>query len=103
MYVANPESGSVHNFGFAVDLSIVDGNGNELDMGTPYDTFNDLAQPQLEEKFFNAGKLSAQQIENRLLLRTAMEKAGFIQLPFEWWHFDALPKAEVKEKFKIIE
>lgn len=103
MYVANPQNGSVHNFGFAVDLSIVDGTGKELDMGTEFDSFNSFAQPQLEEQFIKESKLTEKQIRNRRLLRRVMEEAGFIQLPFEWWHYDALPKSEVKEKFKIIE
>jgi D-alanyl-D-alanine dipeptidase len=102
-YVANPKGGSIHNFGFAVDLSIVDGQGKELDMGTPYDDFTPLAEPQLEEKFLAAGKLTPSQLENRRLLRTVMQNAGFYVLSVEWWHFDALPKAEVRTKYKIVE
>lgn len=102
-YVANPKGGSIHNYGFALDISIVDESGKELDMGTPYDDFSELAQPRFEEKFLQSGKLNAQQIKNRRLLRKVMEDAGFIQLPLEWWHFDALPKAEVKTKFRIVE
>ena len=102
-YVANPKGGSIHNYGFALDISIVDESGKELDMGTPYDDFTELAQPRFEEKFLQLGKLNAQQIKNRRLLRKVMEDAGFIQLPLEWWHFDALPKAEVRTKFRIVE
>lgn len=102
-YVANPQSGSIHNYGFAVDLSIVDESGKELDMGTAFDDFSALAQPAQEEKFLESGKLTQQQLKNRRLLRKAMEDAGFIQLPLEWWHFDALPKAEVKKNYSIIE
>lgn len=102
-YVANPKGGSIHNYGFALDISIVDESGKELDMGTPYDDFTELAQPRFEEKFLQLGKLNAQQIINRRLLRKVMEDAGFIQLPLEWWHFDALPKAEVRTKFRIVE
>jgi D-alanyl-D-alanine dipeptidase len=102
-YVANPQSGSIHNYGFAVDLSIVDETGRELDMGTAFDDFTALAQPAQEEKFLESGKLTQQQLQNRHLLRKAMAAAGFIQLPLEWWHFDALPKAEVKKNYSIIE
>lgn len=102
-YVANPKGGSIHNFGFAVDLSVLDESGKELDMGTAFDDFSSLAQPQLEGKFLNQGKLTKFQIANRKLLRKVMESVGFIQLPLEWWHFDALPKAEVKIKYKIVE
>lgn len=102
-YVANPKGGSIHNFGFAVDLSIVDGKGKELDMGTPFDDFTDLAQPRLEKKYVSLGKLTQQQLQNRLLLRKVMQDAGFIQLPIEWWHFDALSRVEVKKNYSIVE
>ena len=102
-YVANPKRGSIHNYGFAVDLTLQDAQGNEVDMGTPFDHFGKLAQPTLEKKFLKQGKLTQQQVKNRRLLRQVMENAGFIQLPLEWWHFDALPKKQVKSKYKIIE
>lgn len=102
-YVANPKGGSIHNFGFALDITVLDEQGKELDMGTPYDDFTALSQPQLETKYLKEGRLTEVQIRNRRVLRTAMEDAGFIQLPVEWWHFDALPKAEVKARYKIVE
>lgn len=102
-YVANPQSGSIHNFGFALDLSILDETGKELDMGTPFDDFTTLAQPAQEEQFLESGRLTQQQLQNRRLLRKVMEDAGFIQLPLEWWHFDALPKIEVKKNYSIVE
>jgi D-alanyl-D-alanine dipeptidase len=102
-YVANPQHGSIHNFGFAVDVSILDENGKALDMGTPFDDFTALAQPRLEQAFLKAGKLTRQQLDNRLLLRKVMEDAGFIQLPVEWWHYDALPREKVMSEFEIVE
>lgn len=102
-YVANPQSGSIHNFGFALDLTILDASGNELDMGTAFDDFTPLAQPRLENGFLKEGKINSQQLQNRLLLRKVMEDAGFIQLPIEWWHFDALPKSEVRKSNSIVE
>lgn len=102
-YVANPAGGSIHNFGFAVDISVLDENGKELDMGTPYDDFTPLSQPQREEQYLKEGKLTEAQIRNRRILRKAMEEAGFIQLPVEWWHYDALPKSEVRSRYKIVE
>lgn len=102
-YLANPIGGSIHNFGFAVDLSVLDEAGKELDMGTAFDDFTELSQPRLEERFLKEGVLTKKQINNRRLLRKVMEEAGFIQLPLEWWHFDALPKYEVKSKYRIIE
>jgi len=102
-FVANPETGSMHNHGAAVDLSLVDEAGRELDMGTPFDYFGDLSQPRWEEKFLEEGKLAAAQVANRRLLRTVMSEAGFLPISNEWWHFDAFPKDEVRRRFKIIE
>jgi D-alanyl-D-alanine dipeptidase len=102
-YIANPDNGSLHNFGFAVDLSVTDKNGRELDMGAGYDDFRPISQPKMEAHFLEQGLLTQEQLQNRLILRGAMEAAGFIQLQHEWWHYDAMTKAEVREKFKIVE
>lgn len=102
-YVADPKTGSMHNYGFAVDLSVLDNKGNELDMGTPFDEFSELSQPQLESQFLKEGKITQKHVDNRMILRDVMTKAGFIQLPHEWWHYDALPKSDVKTLYKIVE
>lgn len=102
-YIAHPESGSIHNYGLAIDLTISDSEGNELDMGTGYDDFRELAHIDKEEELVSEGKLTAKQVENRLLLRKVMTNAGFLTLRTEWWHFDALPRAQVLEKYVIIE
>ncbi|MBK8574244.1 MAG: M15 family metallopeptidase [Elusimicrobia bacterium] len=103
IYVADPKKGSVHNYGFAVDVSLRDEKGTEIDMGTPFDSFEPLAQPKKEDMFLHQGKLTSAQIFHRHLLRDVMETAGFRQLPLEWWHFDALPKEEVKARYSIVE
>jgi D-alanyl-D-alanine dipeptidase len=102
-YVADPKKGSIHNYGLAVDLSIVDEKGHELDMGTGFDSFTPLAEPQLEAEKLKSGELSQAQLENRLILRRSMEAAGFTVLPEEWWHFDALPADLVRKQFTIVE
>lgn len=102
-YIAKPEPGSLHNFGFAVDLSILDPDGHELDMGAGYDDFRPIAQPQLEPQFVASGDLTGEHIQNRMILRRVMEDSGYAQLAHEWWHFDALPKSIVKEKYQIVE
>jgi D-alanyl-D-alanine dipeptidase len=102
-FVGNPAIGSIHNFGFAMDLSLIDENNNEVDMGTPFDSFSDKAQPKHEEKFIKSGELSQTQADSRRVLKDAMEGAGFKQIATEWWHFDAKPPAEVRAKYKIIE
>jgi zinc D-Ala-D-Ala dipeptidase len=103
IYVANPDRGSIHNFGLAVDLTLADENGRELDMGTPFDSFEELAQPRHEDKFFSEGLLNAQQLANRRLLRAAMTEAGFITIPHEWWHFNSCDFAEATSKYQIVE
>lgn len=102
-YVASPRSGSIHNFGAAVDLTIADEYGIELDMGTPYDFFGELAQPRHEQRFFDSGELTKEQIDNRALLRKVMKHAGFRGILSEWWHFNAFPKEVTRKKYKIIE
>ncbi|NQV50267.1 MAG: M15 family metallopeptidase [Candidatus Marinimicrobia bacterium] len=102
-YVADPDRGSVHNFGSAVDLTIATSNGVPLDMGTPFDFFGDLAQPRYEQKFLSEKKLSQAQIDNRLLLRDVMTQAGFLPISIEWWHFNAVPVKLARTKYKIIE
>ncbi len=96
-YVAHPDRGSVHNYGFAIDLTIVDESKEELDMGTEFDFFGDLAEPRHEPQHLADGSLSQTQHQNRLLLRKVMTHAGFHQLSTEWWHFNARPIHELKE------
>ena len=54
-------------------------------------------------KFLAENKLSLKHIENRNLLRACMETVGFKQFTTEWWHFNALPFAEIRTQFKIVE
>ncbi|WP_345256312.1 M15 family metallopeptidase [Flaviaesturariibacter amylovorans] len=79
-YVANPKKGSGHNRGLAVDLTLVDSRGQELDLGTRFDNFTDTAHSNFKE-------LPPDVLANRKKLRTAMEAAGFTVLATEWWHF----------------
>ena len=102
-YVSNPKNGSLHNYGAAVDITVAKKNGVALDMGTPYDFFGEAAEPQLESILLANGTLTAIQIQNRKILREVMVKAGFIQLPTEWWHYNACPREDAKIKYKILE
>jgi D-alanyl-D-alanine dipeptidase len=82
-YVADPRTGSNHNRGAAVDLSLADAAGAEVEMPTPYDSFEPRAHA-------NARKgVSAAARRHRAILREAMERAGFTVNPKEWWHYDA--------------
>jgi D-alanyl-D-alanine dipeptidase len=81
-YVARPEKGSRHNRGAAVDLTLVDKQGRELPMPTPFDAFDERAHRDYD-------KLPPEVLKNRALLESAMVKRGFVPLATEWWHFDA--------------
>ncbi len=81
-FVANPEKGSKHNRGCAVDLSIYDlKTGELLEMPSDFDNFTEKASPD-----YKGG--TTQQRENRDLLRRLMEDEGFTVNSNEWWHFD---------------
>lgn len=101
-YFSDPAKGSLHSYGFAIDLGLLDARGVELDMGTPFDDLTPLAEPKRENEFLSNGQLSQLQWKNRQILRVVMEQAGFSQLPHEWWHYDALPGAEVRARFQRL-
>lgn len=102
-FVADPAKGSIHNFGCAVDLTIADGRGKALDMGTIFDFFGQEAEPRREAAMLKAGKLTPQQVENRKLLRRVMKKAGFTSIETEWWHYNAMSREKAKAKYGFIE
>jgi D-alanyl-D-alanine dipeptidase len=103
-YVKNPEKGGgMHNFGAAVDLSLVDGTGQPLPMGTPFDYFGYEANTDKEAALVAAGRITPRELENRLLLRKIMTGAGFRTVKSEWWHFNACSLEEAQRKYRIIE
>jgi zinc D-Ala-D-Ala dipeptidase len=79
-FLAHPERGSPHSRGVAVDLTLIDNNGDELDMGTAFDAFTPLS-------YHGAAGLSADATRNRLLLLGLMTSAGFDFYRNEWWHY----------------
>jgi D-alanyl-D-alanine dipeptidase len=102
-FVADPNEGSIHNYGCAVDLTIFDQTTKKpLDMGTPFDYFGYEAYPRLEIQMLNNGKLDSNQIKNRHLLRGIMETAGFEHITSEWWHFNFYSRERAKSKYKIV-
>lgn len=103
-YVSNPKNGGgLHNYGAAVDLTIVDSDGVPLPMGSPFDYFGDEARPDKEEKLISQGKITRVYLRNRLLLRKVMTEAGFRVLPSEWWHFNLLSRKEARRTLQVIE
>lgn len=93
-YAANPATGSGHNRGIAVDLTLVDlTTGKELEMPTAFDNFSDTAHHDFMQ-------LSNKILINRSLLKNIMEQYGYKALPTEWWHY-SLPNAKDYEILDI--
>ena len=82
MYVASPWSGSKHNRGCALDMTLVDlKTGNELAMPTPYDS-------GVEASWADAPVKDKKAYKNRELMKAVMAKNGFTVEPSEWWHYN---------------
>ncbi|MBP7709505.1 MAG: D-alanyl-D-alanine dipeptidase [Rickettsiales bacterium] len=87
-FISNPKNGAIpHCRGVAIDLTLCDASGNELDMGTDFDEFSDLA-------FHNCDKISAEAQRNRLILLGLMTAAGFDFYRNEWWHYQLFKPRE---------
>jgi D-alanyl-D-alanine dipeptidase len=79
-FLADPRRGSPHSRGVAVDLTLVDAEGQALDMGTTFDAFTPLAH-------HGNGDITAEAQRNRLLLLGLMTAAGWDFYRSEWWHY----------------
>ncbi|MFF3394771.1 M15 family metallopeptidase [Streptomyces sp. NPDC002669] len=82
-YVSPPEI-APHSAGAAVDLTLVDASGRELDMGTAMNANPEDSQGAC---YTNAPNISATARSNRAVLTTAMTAAGLVNYGTEWWHF----------------
>lgn len=81
-FVANPDYGSKHNRGCAIDVSLYEiDTGKRLDFGSGYDEFSERAYPE-----YPGG--SSVQRNNRELLKNTLLEEGFLPFKYEWWHFD---------------
>lgn len=82
-FVADPEKGSMHNRGCAVDLSLIDlKTEKEIQMPCPYDEFSERAYPS----YIGGNK---EDLKMRDFLISEMEKSNMFKAnPYEWWHFD---------------
>lgn len=81
IFVADPAVGSTHTRGIAVDLTLMDGRGVPLDMGTDFDVMSELSGHACVV-------LPAEVQRNRALLLGLMTAAGWIHQPSEWWHYN---------------
>ncbi len=103
-YVSNPaKGGGLHNYGMAVDVTLVDASGKPLSMGTPYDFFGPEANTDKEEMLLRTKKITQTEFWNRRLLRRIMKEAGFRTITSEWWHFNACSRQTARTRYKLIE
>jgi D-alanyl-D-alanine dipeptidase len=102
-YVADPVRGSIHSFGMAVDATLIDLDGRELDMGTGFDVMTELSHPVLETQHLATGALTPAQHRNRELLRGVLAHGGFRGIDNEWWHFEMGDRQQVRQTFTRVE
>ena len=79
-FIAPPSKGSPHSRGVAIDLTLVDDNGKDLDMGTEFDEFSKLS-------YHGNLNISKKSYQNRLLLLGIMMDSGWDFFRNEWWHY----------------
>jgi D-alanyl-D-alanine dipeptidase len=104
IYVSNPaRGGGLHNYGLAVDVSILDEWGNPLPMGTEVDYLGQEAHITHEVALVEQGKITPEEWRNRLLLRQVMRESGFHTLSSEWWHFNWCNRETARQKYVLIE
>ena len=102
-YVADPARGSIHSFGMAIDATLLDPQGRELDMGSGFDEMTQLSHPRLEPKHAATGALSPAQLRHRELLRGVLRRSGFQGIDNEWWHFEMLDRDHVRRHFTRVD
>lgn len=88
-------SKSGHSRGSTLDVTIVDLNSSELDMGTGFDYFD------LQSHTENSS-ISSTSLKNRLFLRDVMNKYGFKNLKEEWWHYSLINEPHPLKYFDIV-
>ena len=116
IYVADGKRGGRHNYGVAVDLTIVDGQGRPLDMGAGFDHFgreawvgndNDVtlaAYKAYVERLRVEGLISAEAAANRTLLLEIMDAVGLRPYVKEWWHFqERISMTATRERYKLLD
>jgi D-alanyl-D-alanine dipeptidase len=102
MYLAEPTRGSIHSFGMALDVTLLDEHGNEFDMGTGFDDLSECSWPAREQALLAARQITEAHVANRQLLRNAMAQAGFVGIDSEWWHYDFGDRDLVRRTFKRV-
>ena len=103
-YVANPKKGpGMHNYGAAVDVTLVDHEGNWLPMGSDFDHFGPESHIDNEAHLLATGKITQEEYDNRRLLRRIMRQQGLLPLTSEWWHYNLMTTAQARRTLRAIE
>ena len=87
-YFANPERGSIHSYGMAVDVTLLLPSGQEADMGSGFDEMTLTSHPALHAEHLARGVLTPDHVADRECLLATMQHGGYAGIPNEWWHFD---------------
>lgn len=102
-YVGNPANGGgLHNYGMAVDITILDEDGKELPMGTPVDHLGREANIDNEDYLVRSGVITKDERNNRVLLRRVMQAGGWKPLKSEWWHFNLCTRAYARKNLPLL-
>ncbi len=92
-FLAPPDKGSAHSRGVAIDITLMDGDGNDIDMGTEFDAFTPLSFHGVTEG------ISIEAQKNRLVLLGIMSAAGWDFYKNEWWHYQLF---NARATYKLI-
>jgi D-alanyl-D-alanine dipeptidase len=101
-YFANPERGSIHSYGMAVDVTLLGPDGREADMGSGFDEMSRRSHPALHAELLAAGVLTPAQVGDRDTLAAALRAGGFAGIANEWWHFDHGDRDRVRRELPRI-
>ena len=101
-YFADPVRGSVHSFGMALDVTLLDPQGAEADMGSGFDEMSLASHPALHDQHLASGLLTRAQVDERDWLARAMQHGGCEGIATEWWHFDHGDRQHVRSTFPRV-
>ncbi len=102
LYFAHPLRGSIHSFGMAVDVTLLDPAGREADMGSGFDEMAPASHPALHAAHLKSGVLTPAHVAGRECLAAAMAHGGFHGIPTEWWHFDHGDREQVRRTWPRV-
>ena len=101
-YFADPVRGSIHSFGMAVDVTLINPDGMECDMGAGFDEMTERSHPKLEPQHLSRGLLTADHLSARRRLYAAMAEGGYRGIDTEWWHFDHGDREQVRREMQRV-